>query len=165
LINLRTLEIEIPKDVELLLLHLHGHTGKMEITALNFPIYEFRDVPHTWRGEIDRVNKTFRIIRGSEGIWSPPLTVVKAEITGHKKKTFLKIKLQPTGRVFFNNAALIIITIIATVFIPNDILFANWWIAILWLLALTLNFVHLAADLNKTTKKLIQYFRAQTDGA
>jgi hypothetical protein len=125
------------------------------------------DKPHTWRGEIDRTNKTFRLVPGTEetGFHAPSRIVIRGEITSNGKKTSLKIKLQPTGSVFFNNAALITITIVTAILIPNNTFFSNWWIAIVWLLLLMGNFVRLNNDLNKTTKKLIQYFRALTDGA
>lgn len=167
MITLRTLNYEVAKDPETLLLHLRVHTTPTEVVSNSFPIYGWmlRD-SNTWFGKANSTNKTFTLIRNREvmGFARPSTILIRGEIKFSDNKSLITIDLQPTGFVVFNTILIWSITIIAMVIIPNDFLVEHWEFVLIWFLLFSTNYISFIVDLNKTTNKLTEYFHAQTDG-
>lgn len=168
MITLRTVEIETKKDSESLLTNLQWHTESLEIIPLNFFYFFFKNnVSRQWLGQIDHGHRQFKLLRNKGQVeFGVRLSgiVCKGLIIEDSNKNLIKINLQPTGYIFFNNLLLILVTIIGVVAIPIDMLTEYWWALLIWTLLLISNFIFLTNDLNKTEDKLIEYFdRQKTD--
>lgn len=168
MITLRTVEIETEKDAESVLTNLQWHTERLEIIPLNFFFFFFKiNVSRQWLGQIDRGSRQFKLLRNKgQSEFGVRLSgvVCKGLIIEDNNKNLIKINLQPTGYIFFNNLLLSLVTIIGVVLIPIDILTEYWWAFLIWTLLSLSNFIFLTIDLNKTEDKLIEYFdRQKTD--
>ncbi len=143
MITLRTLEIETEKDVDSLLTNLQWHTERIKIIPLNLFYFLFKsNVSRQWLGQIDRGKRQFKLLRnkGEFEFGARQSSIVcKGQIIEDSSKNAIKIDLQPTGYIFFNNLLLSLLTLVGIGVVPIDMLTEYWWALLLWTLLLTLN--------------------------
>lgn len=160
MITLRTVEIETDEDADSLLTNLKGNTERFHSRFYKFSFFK-TNVGGQWFGQIDFEQRQFELLRNKGQTEFGPYysgIVCKGEITKKLNGSLIKINLQPTGYIFFNNLVLMISLIIGVTLIPIDVLFELWWVVLIWTVGLILNFVQLTRELNKTESRLIEYF-------